>query len=290
MGKKEFIKKLRHGLSWTFTGGEIADILTDYEGFFLSGGGEGKDEAQICAELGDPAVIARELAETMGKKKRITARIKLRIVSAATLFILAVIVPFAPIPYGGADIALFCIIVLTAFAVALWFTLGGTLGKLPPTLRVSGKKRKWILAVGHILTIAVAAICFCGALNADLFLGKNINSADAVFSDAVFRFNVIQYMNMFLLTLCASAAAALCVTVFSVYGFYRRTPQFYTLAIHALGLVAFLYAIFLVFADLTDPTNLIAGLMRTLIIYGYAALLTGLSSFYIHAIQKRRAK
>jgi uncharacterized membrane protein len=69
MTKIEFMKDLKKALQWSFTPEETQDILTDYEGFFVSENADKpKTEAQICAELGDPRDIALELSGGDNKK------------------------------------------------------------------------------------------------------------------------------------------------------------------------------------------------------------------------------
>ncbi|MDR0326544.1 MAG: DUF1700 domain-containing protein [Oscillospiraceae bacterium] len=271
MYKTKFIKKLRKALRWIFSEEEIADILSDYEGFFASGDSEGKNEAQICAELGSPAVVAQELAETMGRKKRITTRIKLRILLAA-VFVVAVI-PINITYYEGNSFR-FSIAFITVFTVFLWFILGGTVGKTPSTLRILGKNGNWLLMAGHVLIFAFALVCFLWAINADF-----------VISDSTMK-----HMDIFMRIWVASIAAVLCIAVFAVFGFYRLTPYFFTLIIHAVGAVVFLYAILWIFKRLEDAAGFIPVMMKALMIYGYAALLMGLSALCIYFIQKRRAE
>ena len=60
MTKNEFLKQLHKHLKHT-SDEERQDILNEYETHFYSGFKEGKTEAQISAELGDPRNLAKEL-------------------------------------------------------------------------------------------------------------------------------------------------------------------------------------------------------------------------------------
>lgn len=68
MKKEVYIRLLKEYLSGRIAEDELNDILTDYEGFFITGLEEGKTEDEISSELGDPKVIADSLAEGCSKK------------------------------------------------------------------------------------------------------------------------------------------------------------------------------------------------------------------------------
>ena len=60
MNKKEFMQKLKDnliGLNQT----DKREVLLDYEEHFMDGKNQGRTEEEICAALGDPAEIAREI-------------------------------------------------------------------------------------------------------------------------------------------------------------------------------------------------------------------------------------
>src|SRR5699024_5570135 len=68
MTKNEFLKQLHKHLKHT-SDEERQDILNEYETHFYSGFKEGKTEAQISAELGDPRNLAKELNATAAVEK-----------------------------------------------------------------------------------------------------------------------------------------------------------------------------------------------------------------------------
>jgi hypothetical protein len=83
MTKQDFMKNLKKALQWTMTSGETADILSDYDGFFTAGNADGKSEAEICAELGDPRDIALELSGDKKRRFKITTMVRMFVVFAA---------------------------------------------------------------------------------------------------------------------------------------------------------------------------------------------------------------
>lgn len=59
MNKQEFIESLRHYLA-ALPDDERNELLRDYEAHFIYGQQNGKTEAEISKELGDPLALARE--------------------------------------------------------------------------------------------------------------------------------------------------------------------------------------------------------------------------------------
>lgn len=68
MKKETYLQSLKDYLSGRISDRELNDILSDYEGFFLTGTEEGKTEDEISEELGNPEDIARSLIEEGGKE------------------------------------------------------------------------------------------------------------------------------------------------------------------------------------------------------------------------------
>jgi len=71
MNKVEYLKSLKEALSGKLPEDELSDILSDYEGFFLTGIEEGRNEDTISAELGNPVEIAHSLLEGADKRPSI---------------------------------------------------------------------------------------------------------------------------------------------------------------------------------------------------------------------------
>ncbi|MFW0761450.1 HAAS signaling domain-containing protein [Staphylococcus cohnii] len=68
MTKNEFLKQLHRHLKHD-SDAERQDILNEYETHFYSGLKEGKTEAQISKELGDPRTLAKEMNATAAVEK-----------------------------------------------------------------------------------------------------------------------------------------------------------------------------------------------------------------------------
>lgn len=63
MTKQEFLDKLRDGLTGEVSSQEIQSNLQYYNQYFLDEMAQGKGEAQICMELGNPLLIARSIID-----------------------------------------------------------------------------------------------------------------------------------------------------------------------------------------------------------------------------------
>lgn len=66
MNKYEFIKNLRKALTGKIDGTELEDTIRYYEDYIDGEIKKGKPEAQILKELGDPRLIAKNIASVKG--------------------------------------------------------------------------------------------------------------------------------------------------------------------------------------------------------------------------------
>ena len=273
MGKQAFLKKLHRALRWTFNHDEIIDILSDYEGFFVSGSNEGKSEQQICDELGNPTAIALDLAETLGKKKkrRMSAKIVQRMALATVLLVMGFIYYFAV--HQSANIVRDSIVLLFGFTLVLWFALGGTLRKTPPVARSLSTAQKWVLPVGHIilLLMVVSMLILFRIFETKLLTDTDVLAFATLVINARFAFVVFAVM----------------VALLSVYGFYRLSSQFFTVITHAVGTVVYLSAVYNILSRLDDPSRVSALLLTITVIYGVSVVLTILYALFIHSISRR---
>jgi uncharacterized membrane protein len=274
MERQEFLEQLQCSLRWTFTHEEITDILSDYDGFFVSGSKEGKNERQICTELGNPSAIALDLAETLGKKTKRPISIKIIQRMTLTIALLVIGIAYYFAVYQSANIVRDSIIMLIGFTVVLWFALGGTLRRTPPVSPVKHGRVKQFLLAGHIIPSVMVIICY--------FLFNRSLTAETLTQAEIVSY--IQLANGFRFTF---AIVALLMAVFAAYGFYRFTPQLFTVIVHALGAVAYLNAVFNIFMRLDDVATATHLMATTLLIYGAAAVFTILFSLFIHSISRR---
>jgi uncharacterized membrane protein len=68
MKRADFMAQLRAGLSGLHAA-DINDALADYESHFADGAAAGRSEEEVCAALGDPVRLAREMRAEMGFRR-----------------------------------------------------------------------------------------------------------------------------------------------------------------------------------------------------------------------------
>jgi len=273
MERQEFLRKLRHSLRWTFTHEEVTDILADYDGFFVSGDKEGKNEQQICAELGSPSAIALDLAETLGKKKKrsISTKIVQRMALTVALLVISLVYYFAV--YQSANIVRDSILMLIGFTVVLWFALGGTLHRTPPVAYDSNKTLKWLLPTEHIILLLMAI---------SIYLSFWVSESKLI-SDV----NALPFVRIVINMRLAFVVIAILIAAFSVYGFFRFSPQYFTAISNAVGVVAYLSAVYNLMSRLDDLSTFRALWSANLVIYGASIILTALFYLFVRFVSRR---
>ena len=276
MSKIEFLWKLQNALRWSFSQEEIADILRDYESFFVSGSEEGKTEEDICKNLGNPSVIAQDLTESLGKKKMrpLSARIIKRMALSTALLLISLAYYFAV--YESTHIVRDSIIMFTGFSVVLWLVLGGTFRGAPPVSYVMNASRKWLLPMVHVLLISMVAIFFflIRILERELLSGVDILSYANIVINLRTVFVIIAFM----------------MGAFSIYGFYRFSTYFFTITTHALGVVAYLSAAYNIMSQLTTASTFFNNIMLLFVVYGISVAFTFLFGFFVRATSRKGIK
>ena len=63
MTKQEFLDKLRRALNGNMAAGTVEDNIRFYENYFRAQMEQGRSEADILNELGDPRILARTLID-----------------------------------------------------------------------------------------------------------------------------------------------------------------------------------------------------------------------------------
>jgi len=274
MDKLEFLFRLRNALRWTFSSDEIADILRDYESFFATGSEEGKTESAICDGFGHPSVIARDLAVALEKKKTrpLSARIIRRKVFSMALFVVGLTYCFGV--YQSNNILRDSIIMLVGFSVIMWFSVGGTFRGSPPVSIADSKARKLLLPIGHIFLVSAVASCY--------FFLRYIESK---WQSAI---DVSSYGAALAIIIITLGSAAVLIGVLSIIGFYRLSPQFFTITTHAAGVVAHSFMAYSYLMRVDNPLVFGTSFMYILVIYGSSVVLTLLFALLISATSKRR--
>lgn len=282
MEKYIFIGKLKRALYWSFSQKEIREIAADYEGFFAQGKEDGKTEQEICAELGSPAEIAHDLAAEF-HKRRPSVNLIVRILLAVSILIFGVFRSY----YNWYDS--FYIVV---FAVVLWFALGGTLTDTPPVSYADGKSytRRILFCHGALFAIAAMFFAFCCFCNFVL-LNETYDLSKMPDFFANFTYKLLQtpsllgpYIEAIINSLYA---ASFLILVWSLYCFYRRSPQYFTVTCHSLGVIAYITSIYYIIKQLDIFTYFFSGVLKCFFIYGSSLVLTALFALFIRTLIRR---
>jgi len=276
MEKLEFLKKLRRALSWTFTEEEITDILADYEDFFISGGAEDKDETQICTELGDPAEIARGLAEALEKKRTSPLWFKIfaRMLCTAAVGIAGFMISNYLLWRTDTGVFAGPSMLYIAIIVVMWFVLMGFTSKLPPVAQASNKAWKTAFTACH------AGLLMFTVLDYSLFHKGVTNTL----LDRPLPAVVILYSYILPVVLSVS----LLIAVISIFGFYRASPLWFTVISHAFGTAVYTWTQVNILHSLDDPARL-PSLLSVIIVYGVSLVLSLLLAAFISRLSRRRA-
>ena len=278
MGKADFMRKLQTALRGTFSRGEVREILLDYEGFFVSGASEGKSEAQVIAELGEPENIALELSGTTDEKKPRPSAMKIlaKVALVGVLSIIGIAYSFV-VDSPLRQYAIYSIFLLVAFAWVLWFALGGTFRRVPSVPQINSKRIKQFLAAGHsFIFLAIVAFYFLAHFLRAKYISVDILSL--VFGERLYYYHI------------AVTIITLLVAALAVVGFYRLSPQFFTVSVHALGAMVLINGVAWIYKNIDRPDRLMSLQRNALVIYAATALLVSLSALFIHYLTRRRAK
>jgi uncharacterized membrane protein len=222
MDKQEFLCNLQKGLRYKYTRDEISDILLDYDDFFAQGISEGKNEQQICLEMGEPHIIVQNLVEERKRKPLFTISSRWRI----ALCIMLGVIAFA---FFGVDslttgTLIRYIGIIIGFSVVLWFIMFDKAKKLASASYEINKRKSRIIWLFHLI-IPVSLI-----INYFLLV--------AVFTQL--RFDNYSFI-LLLLTRTFSTAATilpLLVAIISIVRFYSTTSWYFTIIVHAIGAMA----------------------------------------------------
>lgn len=275
MNKQVFFKKLRKALRWTFAKNEMLEIISDYEDFFVSGHMQGKTEGQICVELGDPDAIAFNLADELHKKRPLSAKVIERIV--LSIILLGIGFAYYYAMYQSEHIIRESMIGMMTFSAVLWFLLGGTMHKLPPVSHNANKLNLWIFSTGHAILTLIIMISIFVFQN---MLHTLLREAASAVEIASLGSTVGVIRSLF-------AVITLFIAVYAVYGFYRSAPQYFTLIIHAIGVMAYVSAAYHVLRNMNDFIGLRVSIIALLAIYGVTIAWMALFALVIRVFSRR---
>ncbi len=146
--RKAFMRALRRALAWRLPPAEVRSVLTDYEGFFAVGAAEGKTEAELCRQFGQPRQVAAALLREEGwRGSRVGS---LAFVWTALAALLNWWWTWRQFQYGDRLPVLY-VLQLLLFP-ALWLIWRDTL-----TVRAAPSSRRWALVLWGVPAAILAA-------------------------------------------------------------------------------------------------------------------------------------
>jgi uncharacterized membrane protein len=266
MDKATFMRQLKEGLRFHFLKKDIQDILEDYESFFLSGLAEGKTEKEICDGLGNPSLIAAELLRDTNKWSFLREKSFLHLAASLLLFFGGVIFfwMIRLIEWSQGLIPL-CTVGMILLTLGLWFTSGGTFSK-----NASRNQLHKIILFWHILLFLFVAAIY------GMFMWYIPN----VIWAAPWGYQSGPVISV-ILTLLFFAAVV--VAVYAFYRLYCKTPDYFTLVPHVLGILAFCACQRNLLGRVMTTAGYYKAVNFSLIAYGTGVVLTTLVTIMIRS-------
>ena len=275
MNKPVYLKRLNSALRWNLKAKEIRDILSDYDGFFDKAVSEGKSEEQICAELGNPETIARDIISEMAKKITfhfvMTPKVIWKILLGAILVAIAALFFFSL--QSGENILFSNITGMIIFIGVLWFFLTGSVIALPPMRYQKKYKLKWLPYAFHLglaLIIAVSFTIFRIA-ESEISVGALSTLTAPIMNYCYNGFTVIAFL----------------ITAYSFHGFYFMTPYYFAVSCHAIGVIVFLRRGMHLFGHVGTLDALNFDINMLFVIYAVSAIMAIAYTFLIRILAKR---
>lgn len=285
MEKRDFLKKLHKSLRRTFTKQEIRDILTDYESFFISGANDGKSENEICTELGDPDAVALELVKELPRNNTVSPPINIFIKIIAALLTLFGF-SYSLLIYPGFNLVRDSLVLFCVFAAVLFLAL---IGKR--NIHKSGKAYVLILSFGNVLLFGIV-ILIDTFIKELIYVTANILplKPNSIMSKIIdfFKFADIEFLTNFMSAIVyISAAIFFLISVTAVLGFYRSTPFYFAMLIHAAGALNYIGSVYNILNDMQTIEHFINDMNSALKIY-FASIALALIFMPIIHIQSEK--
>lgn len=225
--RKKFIKMLRNALLWRYNSNEIQDIISDYDGFFAAGLEQGKTEAELCSEFGDPEDIAKSLDIELKAKRSFFRYSSNRMISGtaiATAIILILLYYSFRKPFHPSRIYIASVLVVLS-GMAIWTAIGGRQYTLHGYAASKGTFRKELLLIPHCILVLIT----CSILA----LMRSIVRSNTVYPP--FGLDISQTGPFIRDSLYFVLIISLCILFFGMYRCRRCSTLYYSLVLHGIG-------------------------------------------------------
>ncbi|MDF2538875.1 MAG: hypothetical protein K0S76_1896 [Herbinix sp.] len=279
MNKKTFMRKLAIALHWNYNSSDIEDILNDYHEFFLAGITEGKTENELCTEFGKPKEIANNIRKESIRKKagNISITTLLRLILAIIIFAFLLLTFY----YTNANTNMILDSIISSIIIVfpLWFVLGGEIFKVYCYFYQSSNNKKKIVLL-HILLVLCACMTY-------LFIAFSIKDWNSIYVQTL-EFNLYEIGPFVTGIFFFLIGIGLLIFLYSLYGFYNYSLQYYTVICHCIGYISFFLCLINSQHQLDDVSRINDILSKTIFPYGAGLLMAILFAIYIHQIERRR--
>lgn len=227
--RKEFCKTLKRLLLWKYNSNEIETIIDEYEGYFDTGKSFGKSEGKICAELGSPLAIVREVNLENKRRgylryllnKRILIRVSI-VVLLVSLFMCAV--------YKGLWTQLenrSIFILYPTLSLLGWHLLGGKLFSLTWLGQVKDPHRMIKITIVHSIYLLMAILSF-------YLITKVFFSWDIIYARHSGSFSQLKTHTIYILLIVLIIIVGIMMT--ALYEYRYHGIEYYSLICHGIGL------------------------------------------------------
>jgi len=284
MEKKEFMTKLKILLEKRFADDEIADIVSDYESFFESGVMQGKNEAQISAELGMPIEIVNDLSKALGKKRAILPLLRTpsRVVCAVVLAIVITAHTYSLLTFRSAiHFGYEGFFVIIAVAALLWFIFGGTLRKIPGFMHRNAFNVTRLLLVSYILPFVLVA---------GYSIAIYVYLHNWLLNPHGPRGNIEHHAMFFSYSRAIFTITVLFVVAIATFKYKKLAEQYFPVMLHGLSAIVFFNHTFILFGAILDLDSFHASMLWTNIFYAIGLVLSVILALFAHFVQKRRMR
>lgn len=228
--EKEFSKTLRQLLLWKYNGDSIKDTLRAYEEYFVIGKSVGKSEERICAELGSPLAIVREVSiqdEHQGFLNHIlNSKVIIRLgilIALIALFIVSI--------YKG-DLAQAeyksTFMIYPIISILGWYILGGKLFSLAWIGRVMDRYKIFKITILHSIYLIMAILSL-------ILMVRVFSSWDVIYAPNSGYLCEMEIETIY--TLVTVMFITIGIMLVGIYEYRCYGIEYYSVVCHGIGLL-----------------------------------------------------
>ncbi len=231
ISKRKFMNELHWNLLWKYEKNDIKDIMEDYEEYFDIGLLEGKNEEDICRELGSPVeLVGAILLETPKSKSYINKRILQPLI--LSIIMLSIITYLIVTINDNKNMVMAVCFLTPIVTIGLWKLLDGVLLSLSWLSHSENKKNLSKILVYHLLHILLALSLFWFMKFEVLTWGIHKNPYGMeMWEIGPFVTNILYGIIFILFSLL----------LFGLYKYSKTSMYYFTIVIHEIGMIGTIF-------------------------------------------------